>query len=151
MFLFMDLLYIVYLLFLSTYSSFLRFVVDPVIYRRQILDFPHGEIISPCFKPCLRTKVGKALNFEYVPKLYLQISGFKINEESWSHNFSMLTLSFDDTVEITEYKYAGLNFTKLCAEMGGALGLWLGLGIIQLFQEGLGLMKKLQQLINKFQ
>ena len=63
----------------------------------------------------------------------------------------MLTLSFDDTVEIMEYKFASLNFTKLCAEIGGALGLWLGLGIIQLFQEGLGLMKKLQQLINKFQ
>ena len=63
----------------------------------------------------------------------------------------MLTLSFDDTVEITEYKFASLNFTKLCAEIGGALGLWLGLGIIQLFQEGLGLMKKLQQLNNKFQ
>ena len=61
----------------------------------------------------------------------------------------MLTLSFDDTVEITEYKYASLNFTKLCAEIGGALGLWLGLGIIQLFHEGLDLAKKLQQMINK--
>ena len=82
-----------------------------------------------------------------MPKLlYLQISGFKINEESWSHNFSMLTLSFDDTVEITEYKYASLNFTKLCAEIGGALGLWLGLGMIQLFQEGLGLAKRIQQI-----
>ena len=60
----------------------------------------------------------------------------------------MLTLSFDDTVEITEYKYASLNFTKLCAEIGGALGLWLGLGIIQLFHEGLDLVKKLQQMIN---
>ena len=60
-----------------------------------------------------------------------------------------MMLKFDDTVEITEYKYADLNFTKLCAEIGGALGLWLGLGIIQLFQEGLGLVRRAQQMINK--
>ena len=78
-----------------------------------------------------------------------QIAGFKINQETWSFNFSMIALEFDDTVEITEYKYAGLNFTKLCAEMGGALGLWLGLGIIQLFHEGLDLVKKLKQLFIK--
>ena len=75
-----------------------------------------------------------------------QIAGFKINQETWSFNFSMIVLEFDDIVEITEYKYASLNFTKLCAEIGGALGLWLGLGIIQLFQEGLGLAKRLQQI-----
>ena len=63
----------------------------------------------------------------------------------------MLTLSFDDTVEITEYKYASLNFTKLCAEIGGALGLWLGLGIIQLFQEGLGVVRRIQQMIYETQ
>ena len=80
---------------------------------------------------------------------YKQIAGFKINQETWSFNLSMLALEFDDTVEITEYKYASLNFTKLCAEIGGALGLWLGLGIIQLFQEGLGLVRRVQQMINK--
>ena len=72
-----------------------------------------------------------------------------MSEGSWSKNFSKMMLKFDDTVEITEYKYADLNFTKLCAEIGGALGLWLGLGIIQLFQEGLGLVRRAQQMINK--
>ena len=71
-----------------------------------------------------------------------------MSEGSWSNNFSMMILKFDDTVEIAEYKYASLNFTKLCAEIGGALGLWLGLGIIQLFQEGLGLVRRLQHMTN---
>ena len=72
-----------------------------------------------------------------------------MSEGSWSHNFSKMILKFDDTVEITEYKYASLNFTKLWGEIWGALGLWLGLGIIQLFQEGLSLARRVQQMINK--
>ena len=78
-----------------------------------------------------------------------QIAGFKINQETWSFNFSMIVLKFDDTVEITKYNYASLNFTKLCAEIGGALGLWLGLGIIQLFQEGLEMVRRFQEIFNK--
>ena len=60
----------------------------------------------------------------------------------------MLVLSFDDNVEITEAKYPNLNLTKLYAEIGGALGLWLGLGIMQLFQQGLGLVRRLQHFLN---
>ena len=52
-------------------------------------------------------------------------------------------------MEITEYRYADLNFPNLCAEIGGALGLWLGLGIIQLFQEGLGIVRRLQVMFNE--
>ena len=70
-----------------------------------------------------------------------------MSEGAWTHG--LLQLKFDDTIEITEYKYARLNFTKLCAEIGGSLGLWLGLGIIQLFQEGLGLVRRVQLMINK--
>ena len=81
--------------------------------------------------------------------LQIQISGFKVGQETLSYNFSFIVLSFDDTVEVTEYRYAGLNFPKLCAEIGGALGLWLGLGIIQLFHEALGMVRRLQQIFNK--
>ena len=67
----------------------------------------------------------------------------------WAYTHTQFTFSIDDTVEITEYRYAGLNFPKLCAEIGGALGLWLGLGIIQLIQEGLCVVRRLQELFKK--
>ena len=62
---------------------------------------------------------------------------------------TQITFFIDDTVEITEYRYADLNFPNLCAEIGGALGLWLGLGIIQLFQEGLGMVTRFQEMFNE--
>ena len=87
------------------------------------------------------------ITYNIYVQLQLQITGFKINTESWHLNKSLIDFSIDDTVEITEYRFADLNLTKLCAEIGGALGLWLGLGVIQLVQEGLGLVRRLQELI----
>ena len=126
-----------------------RFVVQPKIYNRRVLDLPQGKSLhvskSPCLKPCLRTKVGTNLK-PNAYRLYsqLQIIGSKIKSETVQLPRSRITFLIDDTVEFTEYRYAALNFPNLCAEIGGALGLWLGLGIIQLFQEGLGIVRRLQ-------
>ena len=79
----------------------------------------------------------------------LQITGFKINRDTWPMQKTQINFLIDDTVEFTEYRYADLNFPNLCAEIGGALGLWLGLGIIQLFQEGLGIVRRLQVMFNE--
>ena len=136
-----------------------RFVGQPEIYRKRVLDFTKGEINSPCLKPCLRTQVSTTLiqndaiflRFNKLSNdLYIfnknQVTGFKINQETWAFPHTQLSFSIDDTIEVTEYRYADLNFPKLCAEIGGALGLWLGMGIIQVFQEGLGLVRRLQEL-----
>ena len=134
------------------YCFFPRFVAQPEIYEKRVLDFSQGEINSPCLKPCLRTQVGTPLipNAIYVTVFFCeQITGFKTNQEIWAFTHTQLTFSIDDTVEITEYRYADLNFPNLCAEIGGALGLWLGLGIIQLFQEGLGIVRRLQVMFNE--
>ena len=42
-------------------------------------------------------------------------------------------MTFDQTVTITESFYPSPSFTRLFAELGGSLGLWLGVGIVQLF------------------
>ena len=42
-------------------------------------------------------------------------------------------LTFDQTVTITESFYPSPSFTRLFAELGGSLGLWLGVGAVQLF------------------
>ena len=52
---------------------------------------------------------------------------------SIDRNYSKVDLTFDQTVTISESYYPSPSLTVLLADMGGSLGLWLGVGIIQLF------------------
>ena len=52
-----------------------------------------------------------------------------------NNNYYKLDWTLDQTVSVAEYVFPSSTavITKLLAEMGGSLGLWLGVGIIQLF------------------
>ena len=54
------------------------------------------------------------------------------NEIRKDLNLSTIDLTFDQEVIITESYYAKVSFTKLFSDLGGALGIWLGVGIIQM-------------------
>ena len=43
-----------------------------------------------------------------------------------------INMAFDHEVTVTESYYPDLSFTHLLAEVGGSLGLWLGVGLLQL-------------------
>ena len=45
---------------------------------------------------------------------------------------SVFEVTLDQVVTVTESRYPQMSFTKLFSEIGGSLGLWLGIGIIQL-------------------
>ena len=42
-----------------------------------------------------------------------------------------IDIAFDQEVTVTESYYPELSFTTLFAEVGGSMGLWLGLGLLQ--------------------
>ena len=42
-----------------------------------------------------------------------------------------VAITLDQTVPITESFYPDFSLSKLFTEMGGALGLWLGVGAVQ--------------------
>ena len=56
----------------------------------------------------------------------------KVDEGLLDEKASDIQLTFDQTVTITESFYPGISPTKIFSDLGGSLGLWLGVGAIQL-------------------
>ena len=48
---------------------------------------------------------------------------------------------FNDEVTITEYYVPEFSISTFVADLGGLLGLWLGVGAVQIFASGVDIMK----------
>ena len=51
----------------------------------------------------------------------------------YDRSYTKFDLTFDQAVTVTESYYPSPSLTKLLAELGGSLGLWLGVGVVQLW------------------
>ena len=50
-------------------------------------------------------------------------------------NSSHFELIFDQTVDITEYYYPEFSIAEFLSSIGGILGFWLGVGVVQIGTE----------------
>ena len=65
---------------------------------------------------------------------YFQIKGVTSLKRRFS--LAKFELTFDQSVVVTKTFYPSISVSKMFADLGGALGLWLGVGIIQMFALG---------------
>ena len=76
-----------------------------------------------------------------------------INKQSISydddHNVSMIDLSYDPLVTITESFYPSVTLSSMMSNFGGVLGLWLGLGLSQIFQISFKISKFMKTLLTR--
>ena len=76
-----------------------------------------GSRQSDCHKPCFSTKV----------------VGSELSEKR-SEDWSTLVFSFDPEVVMRLSQYPDFSWTTFFTDLGGSLGLWLGLGVSQLLE-----------------
>jgi len=98
-----------------------------------LVDYFDGTYVSPCFIPCLTTR----------------IIGDIVTSKKWKNAHSYFDITFDQTVRVTESFYPLPSLKTLCADLGGSLGLWLGLGMLQLCITGIEFIKTIKAYFRK--
>ena len=63
------------------------------------------------------------------------------NSRKSGMNQSLVKLTFQDEVIITKSEFAPLSISELFATLGGVIGLWLGVGMLQIVDHGIILAK----------
>ena len=73
--------------------------------------------------------------------ILIQVEGALFEKRSYGYNESRLKLSIKDTIVITKHFYPPLSIMTLFSSLGGVLGLWLGMGIMQILDYGIVITK----------
>ena len=70
------------------------------------------------------------------------------DESDVSEERTVFDLTFDQTVIVTKSFYPPLSFTTLFTQLGGSLGLWLGIGMMQMCISLTQIIFKLRKLVS---
>ena len=91
-----------------------------------------GNIKSECNIPCKQTSVSIIIifkNFKFIDSL--KISS-RLIEKRKRKLANVIKIDLDPLVETTESYYPEFSLSGFLADCGGSLGLWMGLGAVQL-------------------
>ena len=77
-------------------------------------------------------------NFVFKAKVLFQISGARISSQNVEGNVTIFDLTLDQIVTVTESFYPTFSPLEFLTFMGGAVGLWLGIGVVQMVHQGVG-------------
>ena len=109
----------------------------------NVMDLADGLQESSCAQPCLDSKVLIIYIFiQFAGPVYLfQVFATNVFDRDHVGNISRFGMIFDQTVTVTEYFYPNFSLTQFFSSMGGALGLWLGVGVLQMGDFSLKMIK----------
>ena len=98
-----------------------KWMVDMKITERIYSDLFKGTLMPPketCPLPC--TSTTRSTDFLY--------------EMQEDVAYSTIDITFSDKVEVTSWDYGAFNWAEMLASLGGSMGLWLGVGVVQLLE-----------------
>lgn len=111
----------------------------------DFVDYFDGTLGSPCFNPCLSTKVLQSLAKINQYLIFFKIRGSMVSNERTDSALSTFDVTLDQVVTVTESRYPKMSFAKFFSDLGGSLGLWLGIGFIQIGVLLVNLVSKLRK------
>ena len=103
-----------------------KWMADMKITERIYSDLFKGTLMPPkdvCPPPC--TSTSRSTDFLY--------------EMQEDVSYSTIDITFSDKVEITSWDYGTFSIAEVLASLGGSMGLWLGVGVVQLLETLLAL------------
>ena len=77
--------------------------------------------------------------------IFFKISGSMVSNEHTDSASSTFDVTLDQVVTVTESRYPSMSFPNFFSNLGGSLGLWLGVGIIQICVLFVNLVSKLRK------
>ena len=95
-----------------------KWMVDMKITERIYSDLFKGTLMPPkeiCPLPC--TSTTRSTDFLY--------------EMQEDVAYSTIDITFSDKVEVTSWDYGTFSIAEVLASLGGSMGLWLGVGVVQ--------------------
>ena len=121
----------------KTLISFISF--QPTILVYKLKHWIHFRCFHLAIFPSNNLPLYPAISvYQSVQKLSLicfhsnQMSGAMVSDKVWNTYSSSFVFTWEQTVQITKYFYPSLSVAKLLSDLGGSLGLWLGVGILQI-------------------
>ena len=81
--------------------------------------------------------------------IYCQVHGSLISSSPTYSYYTLFEISVDQRVKITESFYATPSLAEIFSSLGGALGLWLGLGMMQIVEHATNFGGNLYNMIYK--
>ena len=81
-----------------------------------------GATLSSCPLPCITTFAKTKLRFEKMSDTETQV------KKNW------VTFYLPENIRVTSTLLKKFTFSQILSDLGGTFGLWLGLGVLQLFQ-----------------
>ena len=107
-------------------------------------NFFMGNTKSECNIPCTQTRVSNIIKFKNLKlKDSLKISS-RLIEKRKLKSANIIKLDLDPLVDTTESYFPDFSLSGFLADCGGSLGLWMGLGAVQLISNAADLLSMMK-------